>query len=377
MAAFALAIDIPEENPYLVALKGLNDTFCPQCVNPLAKDLRNKLKKARIECENVSDAVFAFLVDKQRVPIIGDTVLGEGKFGKVYEGTLGDQEVAIKRISNNTSIQTLVELSIMAKLSSPYIVAFKGFHVDSNMNIIMESMTGGDLFDFFNTSLTQKPHMNTVLKILCDTARAIKCLHKQTPPIVHRDIKIENILLDAEGNAKLTDFGTATFYLDDGNRITRSVNKAGTEQYLPPRDAEVSPALDMYAFGVVCVMMLATLKAMSNEEFTAFEKYYDSKDTISLLGMVKNVGCSVELISSIEKCLNPDAARRPRASDMVKELSEELLSLNEEDAAVGVASELPSVAAEEAVADQPSISALEEAVEEQFKRAGKRSRSEL
>ena len=259
----ALAIEIPKEDPNdpnKVSRKGLNDTFCPQCVNPLAKELRKEFKLLGIECENVSDAVFAFLVDKYKLPVASSKPIkiGQGNFGEVYQA--GDQ--AIKRITRGYKSEPDIGYdSIQLLLDSPYIVKFQGFYIDAEqtLNIIMEHMKGKDLFDFFEHSFDEKPSLHTVLTVLLDVAKGVHFLHSQSPPIVHRDLKIENVLLDAAGHAKITDFGTINFYLDADNRITTRVNKVGTPQYLPPRDAEVSPALDMYAFGVICVMMLATL----------------------------------------------------------------------------------------------------------------------
>lgn len=332
----ALAIDNPKEtpnNPNTVSLKGLNDTFCPQCVNPLAKDLRKLFKDSNIACENVSDAVFAFLATKfRKKPSSSEkpTLLGEGMFGKVYK--VGDY--AIKRITRfGDSIQLLIELSMLAKLESPYIVKFEGFFIDSerNINIIMEYMSGGDLFNFFESSFGNKPSLETVLNILCNVAKGIHFLHTQSPPIVNRDLKLENILLDAHGNAKLSDFGTITFYLDKDHRITTGVNKVGSKEYLPPRDAEVSPAIDMYAFGIVCVMMLATL-LLTTEGFNSdsFIDMYNTNQTLNMFDMVKesldenkeNEVVDAELLSLIKSCLDVEARNRPSAEAMVNRLSE-------------------------------------------------------
>jgi serine/threonine protein kinase len=319
-------------NPEIVvSQKGLNALF-----RGYTQQLRAVLINTGSE---ISDAVFTFLSFKYINPahVTIKTVvkneplmLGSGKSGTIYAGTFynGD-DVAIKKLvfshrtDEDASVQMIVELSVMAALNSPYIVSFHGFYRENNeISLIMEHMTGGDLFKFFDDSYSVKPDVNTVYTILLHVARGIHYLHSQTPPIVHRDLKLENILLDASGNAKLTDFGASTFYLDD-YRITTNIQTVGTRPYTCPYDKQMTPALDIYAFGVVCLMMLSTLIIQDDDDATIIITMFEAYNIPGLFAFLytklpyaDNVHLK-SLMLHIHNCLNPEALKRPSASKMV------------------------------------------------------------
>jgi serine/threonine protein kinase len=343
MAAFQLDIPPDTTKDVAVSTKGLNDTFCSQCVNPGINELRRMFTSAGIPCIHISDAVFTLLSEKYIPPPTSPLKLlkkvNEGNYGAVYTSMLNGESVAVKVVNyrEHQSIQILVELSIMAKLTSSVLVACKGFYFKSDkLHIVMEYLEGEDLYKVFEDSIKQPLSLSMVCTLLLDVAHGLQLLHSQTPPIVHRDIKLENVLVDvghaAESaaaavvsmRAKIADFGSSTFYLDDEDyRIKETVLTVGTAAYLPPRDKDVSPALDMYAFGVLCLMMVSTrtVSKLSNEQFEELQTDFNLRDKTKLLEFVQSnmnqKDYKIErLMEEVRKCLNADAALRPSASTM-------------------------------------------------------------
>ncbi|KAM9237836.1 cyclin-G-associated kinase isoform 1-T1 [Dugong dugon] len=152
-------------------------------------------------------------------------VLAEGGFAFVYEAQdLGSgKEYALKRLLSNEEEKNraiIQEVCFMKKLSGhPNIVQFcsaasigkEESDTGQAEFLLLTELCKGQLVDFIKKIESRGPlSCDTVLKIFYQTCRAVQHMHKQKPPIIHRDLKVENLLLSDQGTIKLCDFGSAT-----------------------------------------------------------------------------------------------------------------------------------------------------------------------
>ncbi|KAK4697408.1 hypothetical protein P7C71_g655, partial [Lecanoromycetidae sp. Uapishka_2] len=190
--------------------------------------------------------------------VLGQT-LGEGEFGKVKLGwkKTGEVQVAIKLIRRETLGQNpsrlpkiYREVSILRGLEHPNIVKLhEMIETSPYIGIILEYASGGELFDYILTHRYLKD--NTARKLFAQLVSGVGYLHKKG--IVHRDLKLENLLLDRNRNIVITDFGFAnTFNPDDEleEEIERNltdrkfVKEMNLDRYLPFDDDPANPEGD-------------------------------------------------------------------------------------------------------------------------------------
>ncbi|HEX4787134.1 MAG TPA: protein kinase [Actinospica sp.] len=182
-------------------------------------------------------------------------VIGRGTCGTVWSGQGPGGPVAVKLLHEElTADQTLVarfvqERTVLTSLRHPRIVGVRDLVVDGeDLALVMDLMPGPDLRGLLEKSGPLPPA--EAVAICADIADALAAAHGRG--IVHRDVKPENVLLDAAGRGRLTDFGIAR--LVDGPRGTRATRIVGTADYLAPEVIEgcpPSPAVDVYALATV------------------------------------------------------------------------------------------------------------------------------
>ncbi|GCB71430.1 hypothetical protein scyTo_0008835 [Scyliorhinus torazame] len=152
-------------------------------------------------------------------------VIAEGGFAFVYEAQdLGSgRDYALKRLLSNEEEKSkaiIQEVCFMKKLSGhPNIVQFSSAasigkeESDTGQGeyLILTELCKGQLVEFLKRAEANNPiPCNTVLKIFYQSCRGVQHMHKQKPPIIHRDLKVENLLVSHQGTIKLCDFGSAT-----------------------------------------------------------------------------------------------------------------------------------------------------------------------
>ncbi|XP_046512108.1 cyclin-G-associated kinase isoform X1 [Equus quagga] len=152
-------------------------------------------------------------------------VLAEGGFAFVYEAQdLGSgREYALKRLLSNEEEKNraiIQEVCFMKKLSGhPNVVQFcsaasigkEESDTGQAEFLLLTELCRGQLVEFLKKVESKGPlSCDTILKIFYQTCRAVQHMHRQKPPIVHRDLKVENLLLSNQGTIKLCDFGSAT-----------------------------------------------------------------------------------------------------------------------------------------------------------------------
>jgi tetratricopeptide (TPR) repeat protein len=146
------------------------------------------------------------------------------------------------------------EARIIGQLNHPNIVQVHDAGVHENCYyLVMEYLRGGDL----NRRLAKGLHMQAVLSVIKDVARALDYAHQKG--YVHRDIKPENILFREDGSAVLSDFGIAKV-VSAGVALTRQGSVVGTPQYMSPEQAAgraLDGRSDLYSLGVVFFRMLS------------------------------------------------------------------------------------------------------------------------
>ncbi|XP_020275307.1 probable serine/threonine-protein kinase PBL23 isoform X2 [Asparagus officinalis] len=204
-----------------------------------------------------------------------ECLLGKGGFGKVYKGKLKemDKVVAVKKLDRNGyqgNREFLVEVLMLSLLRHKNLVNLLGYCSDSDEKMLVyDYMPLGSLQDhLLDLSPTNKPlDWNMRMKIAFGAAKGLEHLHViANPPVIYRDLKASNILLDEDYNPRLADFGLAKLG-PVGAQKHISTRVMGTYGYCAPEYAltgQLTLMSDIYSFGVVLLELITGRKAMDS-----------------------------------------------------------------------------------------------------------------
>ncbi|XP_074336358.1 cysteine-rich receptor-like protein kinase 44 [Apium graveolens] len=211
--------------------------------------------------------------------------LGEGGFGSVHKGIFQNgQEIAVKRLSrgsNQGQQEFINEVMLVAKLQHRNLIRLIGFCFEGTERLLIyEFMPNASLNHFiFDSAKRSYLDWERRYKIISGVARGILYLHEDSRlRIIHRDLKASNVLLDAEMNPKIADFGMARlFNLDETLTETQAITNriVGTYGYMAPEYAmygQFSVKSDVFSFGV---LVLELLSGQKNHNFRNGENVED------------------------------------------------------------------------------------------------------
>ncbi|XP_073317045.1 probable serine/threonine-protein kinase PBL18 isoform X1 [Primulina huaijiensis] len=208
-----------------------------------------------------------------------ENLLGEGGFGRVYKGWLDEEtftaarpgsgmEVAIKMLipqGFQGHKEWLSEVNYLGRLRHPNLVKLVGYSLEGEDRILVyEFMPGGSLENHLFKKNSPPLSWATRIKVAAAAARGLCFLHDSESPVIYRDFKTSNILLDSEFHAKLSDFGLAKSGPTGFNtHVTTRV--MGTEGYCDPKyqtTGKLTVKCDVYSFGVVLLELLTGRRAI-------------------------------------------------------------------------------------------------------------------
>ncbi|KAI3897737.1 hypothetical protein MKW92_043864 [Papaver armeniacum] len=212
-----------------------------------------------------------------------DNKLGEGGFGPVYKGKLQNgQEIAVKRLSTDSGqgIEEFKnEVVLISKLQHRNLVKLLGCCVEGKENmLIYEYMPKGSLDAFlFDPKKKEQLDWDMRFDIIGGIARGLLYLHRDSRlRVIHRDLKVSNILLNENMNPKISDFGMARIF--GGDQIIANTNRVvGTFGYMSPEyimGGTFSEKSDVFSFGV---LILEIVSGKKNNSF------YDPDEPLNLL----------------------------------------------------------------------------------------------
>ncbi|GMJ00676.1 PBS1-Like 26 [Hibiscus trionum] len=273
-----------------------------------------------------------------------ECLIGEGGFGRVYKGKLDktSQVVAVKQLDRNGfqgNREFLVEVMMLSFLHHPNLVNLIGYCSDGDQRLLVyEYMPLGSLEDhLFDVRPRRKPlDWYTRMKIAFGASKGLEYLHdKANPPVIYRDMKCSNILLDGEFNARLSDFGLAKLGpVGDKSHVSSRV--MGTYGYCAPeyqRTGRLTVKSDVYSFGVVLLELITgrrvidttrpyqeqNLVAWAAPMFKVSSRFTQLADPL-LKGDFPKKGLH-QAVAVAAMCLREDAAVRPPMNDVVSALS--------------------------------------------------------
>ncbi|KAF8660072.1 hypothetical protein HU200_058035 [Digitaria exilis] len=192
--------------------------------------------------------------------------VGRGGFGTVYKGTIRNgREVAVKVLSAESRQgirEFLTEIDVISNVKHPNLVELVGCCVEANNRILVYEYLQNSSLDRALLGSNSEPADFTwsIRSAICiGVARGLAYLHEEiASPIVHRDIKASNILLDKNYIPKIGDFGLAKLFPDNVTHISTRV--AGTTGYLAPEYAwhgQLTKKADIYSFGVLVLEIIS------------------------------------------------------------------------------------------------------------------------
>ncbi|XP_022137989.1 serine/threonine-protein kinase PBL27 [Momordica charantia] len=273
-----------------------------------------------------------------------ECLLGEGGFGRVYKGRLEStgQVVAVKQLDRNGlqgNREFLVEVLMLSLLHHPNLVNLIGYCADGDQRLLVyEFMPLGSLEDHLHDLPPDKEPLdwNTRMKIAAGAAKGLEYLHdKANPPVIYRDLKSSNILLDEGYHPKLSDFGLAKLG-PVGDKTHVSTRVMGTYGYCAPEYAmtgQLTLKSDVYGFGVVFLELITGRKAIDNTRgpgehnlvawarplFKDRRKFPKMADPL-LQGRYPMRGL-YQALAVAAMCLQEQAATRPLIGDVVTALT--------------------------------------------------------
>eukprot|EP00002_Diphylleia_rotans_P035707 TRINITY_DN781_c0_g1_i10.p1 TRINITY_DN781_c0_g1~~TRINITY_DN781_c0_g1_i10.p1 ORF type:complete len:2527 (-),score=625.44 TRINITY_DN781_c0_g1_i10:128-7708(-) len=273
-------------------------------------------RRVRSDIEQVHKKLFGLINPNE---LQYHTLIGKGASGEVYEGEWRGTEVAIKRlIQMNITPETLEsfkqEISVIVELRHPNIVLFMGACLEKgSLCLVSELMLHGTLFDVLHDrgkdiSVQLRTHF------MYDIVKGMNYLHSSNPPILHRDLKSLNVLVDDRFRLKVSDFGLST--LQGASKKSETIT--GSLQWLAPEvlvGQDYVAASDVYSFGIIAW-----------EIMTRCEPYNDIEELESIPILVGRQMCRPSSTTKIpapfdaiiESSWNQKLEARPTFSDLTK-----------------------------------------------------------
>ncbi|XP_074555545.1 putative LRR receptor-like serine/threonine-protein kinase At1g74360 isoform X1 [Curcuma longa] len=208
-------------------------------------------------------------------------VVGRGGHGVVYRAVLpGGRQVAVKKLQRNGREEEdrgerefQAEMEVMAGNGHPNLVALHGWCLTGTTRLLVyEYMEGGTLEEVIEN--LEGFGWERRLAAATGVARALAFLHHEcTPAVVHRDVKASNVLLDGQGNARVTDFGLARAVAAGNSHVSTVV--AGTVGYVAPEYGHTWRATtrgDVYSYGVLAMELAAGRRALDGGDECLVER---------------------------------------------------------------------------------------------------------
>ncbi|EEY56176.1 protein kinase, putative [Phytophthora infestans T30-4] len=288
------------------------------------------------------DVIVAARISREKVQV--KQLINRGGYGEVYIGSYHGKDVAVKMLlpeTKKTMSQVnafLSEVKLMASLDHPRIVSFIGVAWDQLIDIcvVSEYMAGGDLKALLS-DYEKNGHPvgfdHTKVKIALHVSIALTYLHSCASPVIHRDLKSKNILLDEAINAKVTDFGISRERID-----ATMTGGIGTSFWMAPEvmmGERYDDKADMFSFGVVLseldshVMPYALSKSASSTESSSSSKP-NKLPNAAILQMVAAGRLRVHFSEAGPQsmvdlglaCVSVDPRKRPTAAEALYKLQQ-------------------------------------------------------
>ncbi|KAJ8567056.1 hypothetical protein K7X08_019264 [Anisodus acutangulus] len=278
-----------------------------------------------------------------------DCLLGVGGFGSVYKGWINENgsspvkqgigiPVAVKTL-NKYGLQGhrewLAEVNFLGNLHHQNLVTLVGYCMEDDKRLLVyEFMACGSLENHLFRRTVPLP-WSIRMKIALGAAQGLAYLHEEAQkPIIYRDFKTSNILLDKDYNAKLSDFGLARDG-PEGDKTHVSTRVVGTYGYAAPEyvmTGHLTMKSDVYGFGVVFLEILTGRRAMDNRRTRGehnlvkwAKPYIDRHNLCQIIdphlgGHFSRKG-SLRSTEIVARCLRSNAKSRPQMSEVVKMLT--------------------------------------------------------
>ncbi|KAF8110913.1 hypothetical protein N665_0078s0100 [Sinapis alba] len=266
--------------------------------------------------------------------------LGQGGFGSVYEGTLPDgSRLAVKKLEGigQGKKEFRAEVSIIGSIHHLHLVRLRGFCAEgAHRLLVYEFLAKGSLekWIFRRRDGDILLDWDTRFNIAVGTAKGLAYLHEDCDArIIHCDIKPENILLDDNFNAKVSDFGLAKLMTREQSHVFTTMR--GTRGYLAPEwitNYAISEKSDVYSYGMVLLELIGGRKNYDPSESSekchfpsyAFKMMEEGKLLEIVDGKMKNVDVNDERVQRAMKtalwCIQEDMHLRPSMSKVVQML---------------------------------------------------------
>jgi hypothetical protein len=288
----------------------------------LEAEFRKSLRKLMAKTPSVN------WIDFSELEISRSKRIGVGAYGEVYAGSWHGTPVAVKTLfafqgTKDGAARAALEefgkeIAVMSHLRHPNVILFLGACFDSEHHcIVTEYMPQGNVFAMLGNATQSSLPWQKRLKIARDAALGMAYLHSFKPPVIHRDLKTQNLLVDNAWRVKVADFGLSRVLQDD------KMSRIGTPQWAAPeviREEVYTEAADVYGYGIILWELAALqcpykgMNAIRIARSVAFEGLRPSLDAVP-------AACPREILVLMQECWDADPQKRPTFPQILERLA--------------------------------------------------------